>query len=117
MHTMSRLAVAIGTLLLAACAAEEPPFDKRAAMARVGDLLYARNLISDPEVNEKVRGYITAVDRDGAPPDSVLREFDGWLSEWSRRHPERAARARLLPAPPDQGLIQARVPVGESAGP
>lgn len=117
MQTMRRLAAGLSVLVLAACAGEEPRFDAAAATARVGDLLYARNLISDPEVNEKARGYIAAVDRDGASADSVLREFDRWLAEWSRRHPDRAARARLVPAPPDQGFVRARRPVGGSAAP
>ncbi|HEX6041658.1 MAG TPA: hypothetical protein VFZ20_26660 [Longimicrobium sp.] len=117
MQTMRRLGAGFSVLVLAACAGEEPPFDAAAATARVGDLLYARNLISDPVVNEKVRGYVAAVDRDGASADSVLREFDRWLAEWSRRHPDRVARARLIPAPPEKGFVQARRPAGGSAVP
>jgi hypothetical protein len=70
------------------------------AAARVGDLLYGANLIADPQVNAKVGHYITQVDRDGASPASVLRELQPWLEEWVRRHPDRVARARLMPRPP-----------------
>lgn len=87
----------LAVLCLAACEAEAPPFDDRAAAARVGEHLYAHNLISDPEVNARARALAAAVDRDGADPDSLLREFDGWLANWVHKHPEEVARARMLP--------------------
>jgi hypothetical protein len=92
-----RGAFAFTLVLLAACARGEDAVEPEAAAARVGQLLYGENLIADPEVNERVGRYIAAVDRDGAPPDSVLPELHAWLVEWAARHPERAARAGMMP--------------------
>ncbi|HEX8695962.1 MAG TPA: hypothetical protein VF746_26340 [Longimicrobium sp.] len=89
---------ALAFLFAVACARGETDVgDRRAAAAQVGQLLYAENLISDPEVNAKVGGYVTAVDRDGAPLDSVLPDLHTWLVEWAARHPDRVARARMMP--------------------
>ena len=89
---------ALAFVLVAACGrGETDAVDPRAAAARVGRLLYEEKLISDPEVNAKVGGYVTAVDRDGAPPDSMLPELHAWLVEWVARYPDRAARARMMP--------------------
>ena len=79
---------------------------RSAAAARVGELLYGANLIADPEVGDQVRHYIIDVDRDHASSDSVLRELQPWLEEWARRHPDRAARARMMPRPPDRSIRQ-----------
>lgn len=100
--TKTIVAMVAAVLCLAACAAEEPPFGGRAAAARVGEHLYAHNLISHPVVNARARGLAAAVDRDGADPDSLLREFDGWLGDWVHKHPEEVARARMLPRHPGQ---------------
>ena len=92
---------ALACVLVAACGrGDTDTVDARAAAARVGQLLYAENLISDPEVNAKVRRYIAAVDRDAVPPDSVLPELHAWLVDWADRHPDRAARARMMPWTP-----------------
>jgi hypothetical protein len=88
-------------LCLAACGPAGPPpaVSREAAAARVGERLYAENLIADPEVAARVRRAVAAIDRDGAAPDSVLPGLHGWLEGWVARHPDRAARARLMPGP------------------
>lgn len=89
---------ALVLLLAGGCARGEPkPADARAAADRVGQLLYTDNLVSDPEVNAKLAGYVAAIDRDGEPPDSVLNQLDGWLGQWAAQHPDRVSRARLMP--------------------
>ena len=88
-------------LATAACRRAAPvELARPAAAARVADLLYGSNLISDPEVNRQVHRYVVAVDRDGGSPDSALRDLQPWLEAWVRRNPDRAARARLMPRPP-----------------
>lgn len=104
MRRSLRCAFALMLVLLAACARGEDAVEPEAAAARVGQLLYEENLIADPEVNERVGQYIAAVDRDGAPPDSVLPELHAWLEEWAARHPERAARARMMPRTPPRSV-------------
>ena len=87
MRRSLRCAFALTLVFLAACARGEDAVEPEAAAARVGQLLYGENLIADPEVNERVGRYIAAVDRDGAPPDSVLPELHAWLVEWAARQP------------------------------
>ena len=67
--------------------------------ARVSELLYRKNLISDPEVNAKMNEFILLVSRDGVSADSVMPEFHGWLAVWTRAHPDRVAAARLQAGP------------------
>ena len=64
---------------------------------RVGELLYAQNLISDPAVSAKMMEYAGAVDGRGVPADSVLPELHAWLEAWASAHPESVERARLMP--------------------
>jgi hypothetical protein len=102
-------------LAAGACTREAKKELPRPAAARVRDLLYGANLIADPQVNAKVGHYITQVDRDGASPDSVLRELQPWLDEWARGHPDRLARARLMPRPPE-ARARPRVPATPARG-
>jgi hypothetical protein len=92
---------AVGILVLAACGQGGegdgrvlPPAE---ASARVSELLYGLNLISDRQVNAKMNEYVLALSRDGIPADSVMPEFHRWLEDWARAHPERVASARLEP--------------------
>jgi hypothetical protein len=72
----------------------EPP-----TPARVGELLYGQNLIADGEVSAKVAEFVVRVDSAGALPDAVLPELHAWLETWIAAHPDRAARARMIPRP------------------
>jgi hypothetical protein len=80
-------------------AAHRDHLDPAEASAQVSVLLYQQGLVSDPEVNAKMNEYVLAVSRDGVPVDSVMPEFHHWLEAWARAHPDRAAAARLAPAP------------------
>jgi hypothetical protein len=72
---------------------------QRPAPTRVGELLYAENLIADPEVSAKMAEFVVRIDSAGALPESVLPEVQAWLEAWTAAHPERAARARMMPRP------------------
>lgn len=94
-----------GLLALGGCGGEGVPegperLSAAEASARVSELLYERNLVSDPEVNAKMNEYVLAVSRDGVPADSVMPRFHRWLEGWARAHPNRVAAARLAPASP-----------------
>ncbi|HEU0302333.1 MAG TPA: hypothetical protein VFR37_22940 [Longimicrobium sp.] len=74
----------------------EPP---AIVAARVNELLYQRNLISDPEVGAKMNEYVLQVSRDGTPADLVMPAFHRWLVRWIREHPARVDSAWAAPAP------------------
>ncbi|WP_420129157.1 hypothetical protein [Longimicrobium sp.] len=65
----------------------------------MNELLYQRNLISDPEVGAKMNEYVLRVSRDGTPADSVMPVFHRWLIRWMREHPARVDSAWAAPAP------------------
>lgn len=102
MRTCGRVLGVLGAVMASACAGEAsgrdgemlPPVE---ASARVSEMLYGQNLISDPQVNAKMNEYVLAVSRDGLPADSVMPEFHHWLVEWVRVHPNLVQAARLEP--------------------
>lgn len=107
MRTYRRILSVLGALMISACAGEAsgrdgemlPPGE---ASARVSEMLYGQNLISDSQVNAKMNEYVLAVSRDGVPADSVMPEFHRWLVEWVRVHPNLVEAARLEPGPSSQ---------------
>lgn len=91
-------------LVLVVCGQAGPGQENRAlspeeASARVSELLYSRNLITDPEVSRKMNEYVLAMSRDGVPSDSVMPDAARWLDAWARAHPDRVAAARLASGP------------------
>lgn len=89
--------LAVVLVAAAGCSQENEQHPRAAAEARVGRRLYAENLLADPEVGARVRAAVHAIEREEVPADSALTALDAWLGEWVARHPERAARARMLP--------------------
>jgi hypothetical protein len=100
--TFGRCRVLVVLVIVAAltdCVGAEEPSHPAVALEGVSDLLYKENLITDPEVNQRMNEYILKVSRDGVAADSVMPEFHQWLVNWARKHPERVADARARPAP------------------
>lgn len=96
-------------LVLLACSPgcdSQPQSHQRPAPTRVGELLYKDNLIADPEVSAKMGEFVVRIDSAGALPESVLPELQAWLETWIAAHPERAARARMMPKPSDQADVR-----------
>jgi hypothetical protein len=100
--TRRSLVVVMGLLAQSACARPDMARERLTpaeASARVSELLYGQNLISDPQVNQKMNEYVLAVSRDGIPADSVLSAFHLWLTEWARANPGRVAQLRIATEP------------------
>jgi hypothetical protein len=70
-----------------------------AASAAVSEMLYEKNLISDPLVGAKLNEYVLRVSRDGVPTDSVMPQFHRWLASWAAEHPDRVAAAWVASSP------------------
>lgn len=70
-----------------------------AASAAVSEMLYEKNLISDPLVGAKMNEYVLRVSRDGVPADSVMPELHRWLARWAAEHPDRVAAAWVAASP------------------
>jgi hypothetical protein len=70
-----------------------------AASAAVSELLYEKNLISDPAVMEEMNEQVLRVSRDGLAADSVLPGFHRWLVRWAAENPDRVAAAWVASAP------------------
>lgn len=102
MIAWGRVLGVLGAPMISACAGEAsgrdggrlPPAE---ASARVSEMLYGQNLISQPQVNARMNEYVLAVSRDGVPADSVMPEFHRWLVEWVRVNPNLVDAARLEP--------------------
>lgn len=58
-------------------------------------MLYERNLVSVPEVNQKMNEAVLRISRDGASPDSVMPLLFRWLEDWVAAHPAQVEAARL----------------------
>jgi hypothetical protein len=61
----------------------------------LSEILYERNLISDPEINQKMNQAVLRITRDGAQPDSVMPKLLDWLKDWVSTHPVQVEAARL----------------------
>lgn len=100
---LARLLVLAGAFTAgAACDApgtETELLPPAAASAAVSEMLYEKNLISDPLVGAKMNEYVLRVSRDGVPADSVLPQFHRWLARWAAEHPDRVAAAWVAPSP------------------
>lgn len=94
-----RTAIALLAMLAAVGCRSERAGAEGDRAARVGEMLYARNLIADTAVSGKMQEFASSVDGRGVPADSVLAEVHAWLEAWAAAHPDRAERARLMPRP------------------
>lgn len=65
------------------------------ALIGVRELLYERNLIRDPEVNQKMKEAVLRIAEDGSPSDSVMPDLHRWLEDWAATHPAQVEAARL----------------------
>jgi hypothetical protein len=102
MRRVHRLVLAGAFAAGAACdgPAREPGLlSPAAASAAVSEMLYEKNLISDPMVGAKMNEYVLRVSRDGVPVDSVMPQFHRWLARWASEHPDRVAAAWVASSP------------------
>lgn len=86
----------LGLAALIGCG-RAPAGDREVQASRVGYLLYEQNLIADPAVSAKLMEFAGDVGAERVPRDSVLPELQRWLESWVEAHPDRVARARLMP--------------------